>query len=226
VTFPNLLSMYFTRDVKHKLQQDTYIQRARMFGARGPYVPHFELTIPDGLYNDWHRCFVFHRLALKSIEDSKVSPVWIGDPRIAVAAGSSINRTTVDLNKGEMSWQIFDCTNVGALDAIVNTDPRSIDTLAALRAAVGEALPQYLIDYLKSAGKTGSLAIHPAGSMAHQATADINNISRKKGFLGTNQLELSTFPGSIHHIKIMHNGQGRGRVFYKNLGGVQFMQNS
>ena len=38
VTFPNLLSMFFTRNVKHKLQQDTYIQRARMFGARGEFL--------------------------------------------------------------------------------------------------------------------------------------------------------------------------------------------
>ena len=30
VTFENLLSMFFTRDVRHKMQQDTYIQRARM----------------------------------------------------------------------------------------------------------------------------------------------------------------------------------------------------
>lgn len=49
VTFPNLLSMYFTRDVKSKLQQDTYIQRARMFGARKKYLEHFELTIPQQL---------------------------------------------------------------------------------------------------------------------------------------------------------------------------------
>src|SRR6202162_6398846 len=45
VTFPNLLAMFFTRDVANKLQQDTYIQRARMFGARGEYLKHFELTI-------------------------------------------------------------------------------------------------------------------------------------------------------------------------------------
>jgi hypothetical protein len=31
VTFENLLSMYFTRGVKGKMSQDTYIQRARMF---------------------------------------------------------------------------------------------------------------------------------------------------------------------------------------------------
>jgi len=64
VTFDNLLSMFFTRDSKHKIQQDTYIQRARMFGSRKAHIHYFELTIPDQLYADWHRCFVFHRLAL------------------------------------------------------------------------------------------------------------------------------------------------------------------
>jgi late competence protein required for DNA uptake (superfamily II DNA/RNA helicase) len=61
VTFPNLLSMFFTRSVQSKLQQDTYIQRARMFGARSSYLKYFELTIPAQLYLDWHKCFVFHR---------------------------------------------------------------------------------------------------------------------------------------------------------------------
>ncbi len=41
VTFNNLLLMFFTRDVKHKLQQDTYIQRARMFGSRKLYLKYF-----------------------------------------------------------------------------------------------------------------------------------------------------------------------------------------
>ena len=66
VTFPNLLAMFFTRDVQTKLQQDTYIQRARMFGSRGAYLQHFELTIPAALFADWQRCFAFHRLALDS----------------------------------------------------------------------------------------------------------------------------------------------------------------
>src|SRR3546814_19609708 len=61
--------MFFTRDVKHKIQQDTYIQRARMFGNRGDYLRFFELTIPEALYLDWHRCFVFHRLALAAIKE-------------------------------------------------------------------------------------------------------------------------------------------------------------
>jgi hypothetical protein len=229
VTFPNLLSMYFTRDVKNKMQQDTYIQRARMFGSRGEYLQHFELTIPRPLYADWHRCFVFHRLALEAIRNNKVSPVWIGDPRISIVASSSIDRGTVDLNQGEMSFQIFDCRkNLARLDAIVGKAPTDLGTLKKLATAIGPALPNYLIKYLGSTLKTqpGSLAIHTAGSIARYGkSADKTAISRKRGFLGANQLELGRFPGAQHHVKIMHNGAGRARVFYKNLGGVQFVQN-
>ena len=95
--------MFFTRDVRQRLQQDTYIQRARMFGARGKYLEHFELTIPEHLFTDWHWCFVFHKLALATIKNNLGSPVWIGDSRISVAAPSSINKATVALDKGEMS---------------------------------------------------------------------------------------------------------------------------
>jgi hypothetical protein len=228
VTFPNLLSMFFTRDVKTKLQQDTYIQRARMFGARGKYLKNFELTIPGSLYSDWHRCFVFHRLALQAIKDNKVSPVWIGDTRISIAASSSIDRGTVDLDKGEMSFQIFDCGDLNKLNAIVESDPTDLETLKTLAAEIGAALPKFLIEYLDSALKVrpGTLAIHTAGSIAgYGASADLKAISRTKGFLGKPQLEEKKFPNAVHHVKIMHNGSERARVFYKNKGGVQFVQN-
>lgn len=228
VTFPNLLSMFFTRDVKTKLQQDTYIQRARMFGARGKYLQHFELTIPKKLYIDWSRCFVFHRLALQAIKNDKVSPVWVGDARIAIAAASSIDRGTVDLNKGEMSFQIFDCPDIPKLDAIVAGDQKSVGTLKTLAATVGEALPGFLIDYIEAALKDapGSLAIHMATSIANYKESNVvDTISRRRGFIGNPQLEPGKFPNAIHHVKVFFNGKGKGRVFYKNLGGVQFVQN-
>ena len=103
----NLLSMFFTRDVQHKIQQDTYIQRARMFGSRGDYLRFFELTIPQSLYLDWHRCFVFHRLALDAIREGHGSLVWLGDQRISAVATSSIDRSTVDLDRGEMSFSLL-----------------------------------------------------------------------------------------------------------------------
>lgn len=227
VTFPNLLAMYFTRDVKTKLQQDTYIQRARMFGARGRYLEHFELTIPSSLYDDWHRCFVFHRLALQAIEGNSVSPVWLGDPRISIASASSIDRATVDLFRGEMSFQIFDCDDFPRLDSVVRQDPRSVDTLRALEQEIGASLPGYLIEYLDASQleKPGTLAIHTSSSIENYGpSADQDLISRAKGFIGRPQLEPNRFPDAIHHIKILHNGKGRARVFYKNLGGVHFVQ--
>ncbi len=228
VTFPNLLSMFFTRDVKTKLQQDTYIQRARMFGARGKYLKHFELTIPDQLYADWHRCFVFHRLALQAIKNNKMSPVWIGDPRISIAASSSIDRGTVDFNKGEMSFQIFDCPDLAKLDEIVTRDPGSLGTLKKLAGIVDEALPPYLIQYLQTALREapGTLAIHTSSSIeGYENSANQAEISRTRGFIGNPQLESRKFPNAIHHVKIFHNGRGKARVFYKNQGGVQFIQN-
>ncbi len=231
VTFKNLLAMYFTRDVANKLQQDTYIQRARMFGARGKYLNHFELTIPTGLYEDWHRCFVFHRLALAAIEKNEESPVWVGDPRISIASPSSIDRQTVNFDKGEMSFQVFAFQGKEQLDGIVAEDPKSIATLRKLATAVGDAVPSYLIKYLDAMLKRnpGTLAIHEAGTIENYDPdadgVDIEAISRAKGFIGTSQLEKARFPNAIHHVKIFHNGKKKARVFYKNVRRVQFVKN-
>ena len=108
VTFNNLLSMFFTRDVKHKLQQDTYIQRARMFGSRGDYLKYFELVIPNSLYLDWQKCFIFHRLSLESRKQNKQSPVWLDGERITAVSAASIDKTNVVIDKGEMSFKLFD----------------------------------------------------------------------------------------------------------------------
>ena len=108
VTFNNLLLMFFTRDVKHKLQQDTYIQRARMFGSRKSYLENFELVIPKSLYLDWQRCFIFHRLSLEARKQDNRSPVWLDGERITAAASSSIDQTNIVVDRGEMSFDLFD----------------------------------------------------------------------------------------------------------------------
>lgn len=227
VTFPNLLSMFFTRSVQNKLQQDTYIQRARMFGARGSYLKHFELTITTQLYSDWHRCFVFHRLALQTVKSALGSPVWIGDSRVAVASDASIDKATVVLDKGEMSFGLFDMSNY--LDEIVQQAPTDLGTLQSLHAKLGnEALPQFLIDYIKAVmtGGGGTLAIHTASSIAfYGASANQAAISRDKGFMGKSQLEAKKFPNASHHVKIFHNAVGKAKLFYKYGGSLQFIQN-
>lgn len=157
-----------------------------------------------------------------------MSPVWVGDPRISIAASSSIDRGTVDLDKGEMSFQIFDCANLANLDAIAAADPENLETLKQLAPIIGKALPPFLIEYLQSAldMAPGTLAIHTSSSIANYGkSADLQTISRSKGFLGKPQLEETRFPNAVHHVKIFHNGSGKARVFYKNQGGVQFVQN-
>jgi hypothetical protein len=230
VTFDNLLAMYFTRDVKHKIQQDTYIQRARMFGSRGAFLRHFELTIPAHLYWDWHRCFVFHRLALTAIKERRGSPVWLGDNRIAVAAASSIDNATVDMNRGEMSFRAFQWTD--DYDSIASKDGPVIGRLQELAELTGgEALPSYLLKYIAATSQEPSsqIALHTSTIIDGYSDAqglDKERIERSKGFFGANQLERSRFPDAIHHVKVFRNqALGIGRFFYKFDGSVSFIQN-
>jgi hypothetical protein len=227
VTFPNLLSMYFTRNVAHKIQQDTYIQRARMFGARGAYLKYFELTIPEQLYLDWHRCFIFHRLALETVKAGFGPPVWIGDKRMSIVASASIDKATVVLDKGEMAFGLFEFSP--QLDTIVEDDQSAIATLEKLRAAIGdEALPLFLIRYIETVMPNGpsSLAIHASSSIEKYKDANQSAISRDRGFMGNPQLELNKFKMAVHHIKILRNGEGKARLFYKYKEGLQFAQNT
>ncbi|UYB51917.1 hypothetical protein OCJ37_18395 [Xanthomonas sp. AM6] len=224
VTLNNLLSMFFTRDVKHKIQQDTYIQRARMFGARGEYLAFFELTIPQALYLDWHRCFVFHKLALSAIREGLGSLVWIGDSRISPVSSSSINRGTVDLDRGEMAFPIFDLT-----DKIISISSGTDESLARLRALAeiieDTNLPQYLIRFIErtSAGQYGLVALHPPMNITGYTDANHEQISRAKGFIGNTQLNKS--PTAVHHVFLARNNQGKARIIYKYRGNIQFIKN-
>ena len=229
VTFENLLSMFFTRDVKHKMQQDTYIQRARMFGSRGKYLSSFELTIPDQLYADWHRCFVFHRLALSAIQRKLGSPVWLTDNRIAAVASSSIDQSTVDLDRGEMAFHLFDFDD--RYDGIANSDADVMTKLDQLSTTFGNAVfPGYLKEFMlrMSPNPEQRIAIHSASSIAGYSDDGIDKarIERRRGFMGLNQLEKGRFPNAEHHLKVFFNDAGKGRLFYKFEGSIQFVKNT
>jgi hypothetical protein len=229
VTFENLLSMFFTRDVKHRIQQDTYIQRARMFGARGKYLPHFELTIPDQLYTDWHRCFVFHRLALSAIQRNFGSPVWLTDTRIAAVAASSIDQSTVDVNRGEMAFHLFDFDD--RYDVIASSDAKVVDRLEQVAATFGSGVfPGYLKEFMirTSPDPEHAIAIHASSPISGYSGAGIDKsrIERRRGFMGTNQLEKHRYPKAVHHIKVFSNDEGKARLFYKFEGSIQFVKNT
>lgn len=223
VTFRNLLSMFFTRDVK-KIQQDTYIQRARMFGTRGSYLRHFELTIPAVLYSDWHRCFVYHRLALASISNGLGSPVWIGDKRIAAVASASIDRSTLDLDRGEMSFAIFDVDP--AIDNIVAEATSAADKISVLAGRLGHAaFPKYLREFILRSISNGrhGIKVFPTGGMFPGMTDDEKDqIVRRQGFLTIRDADHAG--NVVHFLRIYRNENQRGRLFYKFDGSVQFMK--
>jgi Z1 domain len=229
VTLNNLLSMFFTRDVKHKIQQDTYIQRARMFGSRGDYLRFFELTIPSALYVDWHRCFVFHRLALAAIKDGLGSLVWLGDQRIAPVASSSVDRSTVDLDRGEMSFGLFDYSS--HIEAICLGDASSVDKLDLLAKELGGTVfPGYLRRYIQTTaiGGSSSIFVHPPADISGYAAADgldKERVSRRKGFYGKSQADQAP-ASAVHRLIIFHNGDKKARLCYKFMGSIQFIKNT
>jgi hypothetical protein len=222
VTFDNLLSMFFTRDSKHKIQQDTYIQRARMFGSRQKHLTHFELTIPKQLYLDWHRCFVFHKLALAAIKTKKGSPVWLADQRIAAVASSSIDKANVLLDRGEMQFPIFDYSSD------IETVMKSNDPMVGLRklqARIGvDSLPDYLIEFVQRFSPAGpaSVALHSSSTIENMRDADKEKIERTKGLFGQ---VARDHPNALHHFKIFFNAHHRARLIYKFAGNITFLKN-
>jgi hypothetical protein len=223
VTFDNLLSMFFTRDSKHKIQQDTYIQRARMFGSRKKYIEHFELTIPNQLFVDWHRCFVFHKLALAAIRNGLGSPVWVGDSRISPVASSSVDQTNVSLDRGEMSFSLFAYDD--SLGTKVSRIKEPQEKLKAMQKILGnKALPDYLLEYVRhTSSKAEDIAIHEPSDMSAYRDADKIKIERRRGFFGKSQ--RTKFPNAIHHFIVFHNGKGSARLVYKFVGNISFIKN-
>lgn len=230
VTFNNLLSMFFTRDVKHKIQQDTYIQRARMFGSRNQYLVHFELTIPEHLFFDWHKCFVFHRLALESIKADHGVPVWLEDGRVAAVSASSIDKATVAVDSGEMGFGTFNMTKeVEELcGSAYEGKSDSLEVLKGLHKQLGDSvMPSYVMQYIESFLPEGgnSIAIHRPFGIVNYKDADQEKIERTRGFIGTTQLEKDKFPQAMHHFIVLYNSKKRARMYYRYVGGIKFLKN-
>lgn len=209
--------MFFTREA-HKMQQDTYIQRARMFGGRGSYLEWFQLHIPTSLYWEWQRCFVFHKLSVAAIRSGEGVPLWLQDNRISAVATSSIKTASVQWKSGEMYWDKFALK--GSTRSWLGTDAGDgMERVRRLRQDVGASLlPDYLVDFIENFLPYGdkSVAVHGVLELtARYTSADIDLIVRPKGFIGNPQLERPTYPRAIHHLYVIANPKSEARVYYK-----------
>ena len=213
VTFNNLLSMFFTRTLKHKIQQDTYIQRARMFGNRVGYLDHFELHIPESLYLDWHQAFVLHGLSMASIETK--NPVWLEDRRIRAVSSSSIDKSSLSIDRGEISFEMFEPT-----EELVNLTKASKAGYSHFKKIISllpkDYLSEHISRFVESTQPFGesSIVFHSSRQVKGSDNLDDRKISRARGMFGGEDYELGLFPKSVHHFKIFSNSQGRARVFY------------
>jgi hypothetical protein len=233
VTFDNLLSMYFTRAVKGKLSQDTYIQRARMFGARNKYKAAFQLWIPSGLMSSWSKCFEFHKLALQALRSGTGAPVWLADHKTTPTSSNSIDKSSVDFEGGEMSFALFKFDPEIHGKLMERNGRTDKEMLFALRKVFSEKeLPSYLIEYLmqNNVSTGSSVSFHKASSFGRAGSKysaeEKQLVRRKKGLFANNEFARSERPTARHHIKIFHNNSNQARVFYKiNGGSIRFMQN-
>lgn len=226
MTFDNLLSMFFTRNVKNVFNQDVYIQRARMFGARGEYLNSFELIIPEELYKDWHQCFIFHRLSLEPIKLGGIPPVWIYGGRIFPTARKSIDKKTVIVDSGEMKFEIFKYNK--KIDNLIKKDISPLDKIKEIKKILGNALPSFILEYiLKIINQDNDLlAIHSSADISGWADVDKKLIIRPRNFITLNAGIKKKFPRAEHHIQIVYNSKNRrARLIYKPMNELGFMRN-
>jgi hypothetical protein len=106
LTFKNLLSFFFSRNVKSKMTQNTYIQRARMFGNR-PYAEHFELCVPKSIFENWGNVFEDHELSLIFAKSGDLAHVQGKTNRAADAASVDKENVLVE-NRETAVGSIFD----------------------------------------------------------------------------------------------------------------------
>jgi hypothetical protein len=178
---------------------------------------------------------MFHRLALEAIKEGQGSLVWLSDKRISAVATSSIDKSTVDLNRGEMSFSLFDLPDDkrALLDALADSNnsfgPQMIERLTE---TIGDTpFPKYVRKYIGRVMPNGeqSVVLHRCSTIEGYADGpDINKdkITRKKGFFGKSQMEQDRHPQAVHHLRVFYNGKGRARLFYKFAGSIVFIQNT
>jgi hypothetical protein len=173
-------------------------------------------------------------LALEAIKEGQGSLVWLSDSRISAVASSSIDQSTVDMNRGEMSFPLFALGDEerATLDAIADKDAAAnSEKMERLATLLGDAaFPPYLRKYIGRVLPNGdeSIAVHrcsPITGYADSPDIDKDKITRKKGFFGKSQIEKYKYPRAVHHLRVFYNDSGNARLFYKFIGSIQFIKN-
>ena len=236
LTFERLLTFFFSRNVKGKLQQNTYIQRARMFGHR-PYSKYFELCVPNSLFHDWADCFQDHELSLRMAKANYPIHVYGGRTQVADRASIDLRNVTVE-NSERPVGEIVELTNE-LNEALIDINRTS--TISELERLISdgtlppESIADVTLSYLKEVSR------HPSDVylvlVNEQEKLGIQNISKYKD---GDDLTLSRSRGGMihailnkrpeyerhgHFILPIKNNNGKLRFYYKPRIGKTILQN-
>lgn len=210
ITFENLLSMFFTRTAK-TIQQDTYIQRARMFGNRKEYLERFTLYITKDLYSAWSQCFRSHDLSLRTIENGV--PLWIKTSSSRPVSPSSMKKNVIEISSGELMFNKFEFNkNAFSQNQILKGEKALKDLFNKID--IEEGLKKSVLDFVISyKSNDADICIHPPiniESRKKDKSVDIENIYRPKGLMGGDILHKG-----VYHFRIYYNPFNKARLYYR-----------
>ncbi len=233
LTFNNLLSFFFSRSVKGKLQQNTYIQRARMFGTR-EHIKHFELCIPETLFTDWTHCFLDHELSLKLAKSGTYTHVQ--SKRTSIAPSSSIDKKHVfsTPDKETQVGEIFSLDNRIIERLSQNTDAVTIIQSLKLDGLINEenfhkAFLEYLLEEADEDKSNIGIVLGKDNGILDIGKfkdADIENIRRARGgMIQATIHKRDKFNKYNHLIMPVKNINDKCRFYYKGFVSKSLMEN-
>ena len=239
LTFENLLTFFFSRNVKGKLQQNTYIQRARMFGNR-PYSRYFELCVPESLLEDWADCFQDHELSLRLAKAGVYQ--HIQGKRTSVVDGGAIDKQNVTVENSERPIGEKFLLNTELENRLLKANEvnpiQFIKELKSSGLLEDEHFPSPLVAYLEEVSEEEPNSIYfVLRSVKGEAVlqnierysdpdVDTKNIFRPRGgiihAMLNKRIEYETYS---HFILPIKNAAGEARLMYKPKIGKKIIRN-
>ena len=225
LTFNNLLSMFFSRGVKGRFQQGTYVQRARMFGSRSAELAkNFHLAIPESIFLNWWECFQnYHRqyLYLRS-----GNPVWSETTgfiqgrniKNAISPSSSIDKSTISIDSGLCAFDIVVYNNT-IKDLFIQFNNNAIsgyELLQKFSKLDFPLIPDFIFNDLEFQNKLTDIAIHEPVFIEDTfkiGDYDVEEIKRTAGGLFSGG-RIANYPIAMHHFWAIKNKLGNIRIWY------------
>lgn len=238
LTFENLLTFYFSRTVRGRLQQNTYIQRARMFGNR-PYSQYFELCVPESLFEDWATVFQDHEISLRLGKAGVYQ--HIQSSRTAVVDPGAIDKQNVTMDKSERAVGGIFSFSSGLERKILDHDRSKPLTFLQSLLDCGdikeEHFPESLLLYLREVAMQDEsdvlIVLRTEGDLSvvqnierYESDGDPVTITRAKGGIVHAMLNRrKEYAENNHFILPIRNQFGQARFMYKSNIGQVILQN-